>query len=243
MKIVLLGTPIAKQRHRTFMRAGRSISYDPQHDIKKLVKTEILKQLRNLENEFNFASDDFFDVVATFYSPIPESFSQAQKNRCLWGLEEPTSNDVDNLCKFYLDCANKILFSDDRRVRILAAKKQYSLKPRTVLQIMVRKKTLSDEINIILSMIGPEQLGRLIEDIYDLVHLYDVTENDDWLEDYVASHNAREIRLTQTAYLLSRFSDKYANILKKISRACPGFWQRAENLAEEKTPMAGKPLC
>jgi Holliday junction resolvase RusA-like endonuclease len=71
-------------------------------------------------------------VDITFYMPIPKSVNQRSKYR--WHHSVP---DIDNLSKFCLDAINNsgLIWTDDRQVSELTARKLYDQKPRTHLII------------------------------------------------------------------------------------------------------------
>lgn len=90
----------------------------------------------------------------------------------------------------------------------------------------------NEDMSKILGIYNCEKFTQLLEDIYELVVLYNVDESDDWVSDIVGDSNTREIRLARTCYLLSRLSERHANTLKRVNRVAPAFWQRAEKLTK-----------
>lgn len=69
-----------------------------------------------------------------FYMPIPKSTSKKKRLAMVYHTNKP---DIDNLCKFLMDCFNGIVWADDAQVAELAAGKLYSEDPRT--EIIVRE--------------------------------------------------------------------------------------------------------
>lgn len=86
----------------------------------------------------------------------------------------------------------------------------------------------NQEISKILGIYTCDKFIELIEDCYEIFHLYNVDDTDDWVKDIVGDHDIRNVRLCRTAILLSKLADKHANLLKRINRSCPGFWQRVQ---------------
>lgn len=70
----------------------------------------------------------------TFHMPIPLSWSKVKKVR-MDGQPHVSKPDIDNLIKFSLDCMNGIVYSDDRFIWSINAKKVYSSIPRTHITI------------------------------------------------------------------------------------------------------------
>lgn len=88
------------------------------------------------------------------------------------------------------------------------------------------------EMSEILGIYNCDKFIQLIEDIHELVVLYNVDDNDDWVRDIVGEDNTRNVRLARTAILLSRLADNHHRLLRRIHRVAPGFWQRAEKLTK-----------
>src|SRR6185503_96735 len=109
MKFIINGEPIAKKRHRVSNNGGmydsqERVKFNVQSNLKFLVTQysdskdkSILGQLKCLVEAEAFKIDIEFHCSPTKADP--------------WGLKINTNpKDVDNLCKFYLDCANGILY-------------------------------------------------------------------------------------------------------------------------------------
>lgn len=145
MIVVIEGEPIAKKRSRTFLLKGKICHYNSQSNQERDVKNIMLDAIREAFNggnrelaieASNLANGTLFEVTLTFCMPIPKSFSKSKKKAILDGSDHYNNvPDVDNLVKFYLDCANEILFPDDRFIVALHAKKVYSENPRTIMEV------------------------------------------------------------------------------------------------------------
>lgn len=241
MRFVIPGTPIPQCRPRFFVKHGKTIAYDPLSAKKKAVQELIKQQYSEALDDENrqiaieassLASADFFYVALTFFMPIPERSTEAKRTTKLWHLEKHTSKpDLDNLEKFYLDCLTGMIFNDDSQVVRLASKKVYSVYPRTEIEIMGEKNSLSNQVNGILSLFGPDKLMQFLSDAWELYDLYGRDEDGDWVYDEVGD-DVDHVRLARTAYLLSRLADKSHKSFAKIHRQYPDFHMQAEKVAK-----------
>jgi Holliday junction resolvase RusA-like endonuclease len=229
LKIIIPGQPIPKTRPRFSVKKGCkdkifTKTYDDQEKDKLAVKWTIVSQIQE-------KYDQYVSVNFKFYFEPPASSTQFERNNKLW-FQRPTNCDLDNLEKFYLDCCNGIVFTDDRQIISLSSNKYYSTTARTEITIMPRETNLSEDISKIMGIYGPDELIDFLRYAYELSELYNVTEENDWVKDQVGEDEVREVRITRTAYLLSKLAHNHAVLLKKIDRSCPAFWQKAENLTK-----------
>jgi len=91
----------------------------------------------------------------------------------------------------------------------------------------------NEEMSKILSIYRCDKFVQLIEDIYEIVRLYNVDEVEDWVADVVGWENVKDIRLARTAFLLSKLAHHHADTLKRVKRCAPGFHQKAEKLTKK----------
>lgn len=139
-------------RHR---HAGKR-SYDPQSDEKEEVAKILDYQYSCYLSEAMDSDDkeivlkaskltlaDAFDVKMTFHMPIPKSCSKTKRKAIAADMTNDVFHtckpDVDNLCKFYCDAANGILWTDDSQIVHLEALKIYSFEPRTEIEFFEAK--------------------------------------------------------------------------------------------------------
>lgn len=130
MNITIKGTPISKMRPRL----GKHCTFDPQSLIKMAVTTSIKREmdLKRLEWPLN----DAFSVDMTFYFQPNKNLSKAKRNAKLSNSEPClVRNDLDNLEKFYCDCANGVLYDDDHQIVELSSRKLWSDEPRVEIKI------------------------------------------------------------------------------------------------------------
>lgn len=247
MIIEIPGEPIAKMRHRYHLSGGKICSYDMQSELKegtRLVMQSILrKSFDSCDKDVvmeasKISRSDIFDVSLTFHMPIPTTMSEANVNRLLWFSDCPKKPDIDNLVKFYLDCANGVLWQDDRQIVSLSSKKIYSKNPKTVIKITGRKAMkLHPFIDGILGIFGPEEFLQLVKDIgegyADCIRL---------VEESVGEYqkDIRFISATAGGLFLSMIAEKYGDKLSKIKKKYPHIWKKWLEVSHEKKDFLWK---
>jgi len=127
MKIIIQGPPIPKARHR---HKGK-FSYDPQQKLKEDIKLQMISEM--ITNASDLIEEVSYHVTMIFYMEIPKSMSKIGRMR-LNDTPHRVKPDLSNLCKFYEDCGNGIIWSDDSKIVELNLKKFYSDSPRTVIE-------------------------------------------------------------------------------------------------------------
>jgi len=222
MKIIIPGKPIAKQRHRYCKRGRFVTTYDPQDSCKQEVRRIITAQLSEQANSLDkytiielgkICSAKVFSVCFTFFLPINLSDSVSVKNRKLWGLiKASTKPDYDNLEKFYLDCANGVLWDDDASVIKASAVKLYSEEPRVEIVVSaVQDVRFNQKVEQAISVFSPSEFKGLQDHAKQIAQITQPdleTLNDTNLEEWIIS----------TAVLLSDFAMTYAPKLTKIAK-------------------------
>ncbi len=126
MRIQIDGNPIPAAR----ARVTRYGTYNPRGREKTRLKTYFLSlHLLCLQGPLK--------VVLEFNMPFPKTTSKKTRQFLSEGkICHVKTPDIDNLVKFILDCANGILFDDDKQVVELWASKKYSKHPSTVFKLM-----------------------------------------------------------------------------------------------------------
>lgn len=129
MKIVIKGPPISKMRPRL----GKSIVYDPQSLIKETIRNSMMNQ----SSLSCFCATNAYSVDFTFYFTPSKSLSKLKRLSKIENREPClVKNDLDNLEKFYCDCANGILFEDDHQIVEMSSRKLWAEEPR--IEMIVR---------------------------------------------------------------------------------------------------------
>ena len=218
MQIILEGPPIAKKRAKHAKRGNFTITYDPQHNEKMDVKTQMRASLSSFKSEQvkTLSEAKYLKVSFVFSMQVPESDSKADKIEKLWQFQLPsTKPDLDNLEKFYLDCANGVLWSDDRVVVDLTSRKIYGKHPYVEIQIDEKKGfVMSENWSKIIKCFTPDELDVFLYDAYNIGNLW--TENhlidadDEEKKEYLERIGA------MTAVFVANHAEKIKKIYKKI---------------------------
>lgn len=189
-EVVIEGNPIQKKRHRCSCIGGKPHSYDPQikedmHGVKAQMQIALKQALESCDKEMvieasKLAKVESFAVDLIFVFGINDR-SATDQQRALnkarkWNIiEHNIKPDLDNLIKFYLDCATGIFWKDDSQISSLTAYKQYGFKPRVILMINPLEKM----------PIAPEALQALkIFDREKIVHFFDYLSEMSYLDFY-----------------------------------------------------------
>ena len=212
MKLILLGKPVAKARARAYPRGKHIMFYDPQTDLKQDVRRQFHRFVLESVEASALAQAAAFTVDWYFYLPVADSCPAALRNAKLWGFDLPNHKpDYDNLEKFYLDCANGILWRDDAMVIDAGAHKRYSSQPRIEVTIMEKKPIqVKEKIEKIMCTFSPEELKEFMCAVKIMSTCF--VQHED-----VPDHSMSGW-MSHTARFLCEFARKYANILKKIEK-------------------------
>lgn len=214
-KIVIPGVPIAWKRPAQKSVGRKHWTFDSQKEEKEIIRLHLSHRCkRDGYKGPLFDQHEAYHVRMWFYLPINQSDNTSERNAKLWGLvpanEKP---DFDNLTKFYLDCANGILWSDDKRIVEGHSKKFYSENPRTIIEIMPKQNLkITHGMEGVLKVFGPNELKELNKDIKGLSFL-------SYYTDLCLSENGeinREKWMALVCLLLSQFARSHADKLKKI---------------------------
>lgn len=129
LAIAIPGTPISKKRPR-FARRGKFVTtYNPQESEEG--KFICLMQNNSHGHEPIPAGTPIF-LTLIFYMPIPASTPKKKRDGLMYHTKKP---DLDNLIKFFKDCANGILWHDDSQVVHIEAAKMYANEPKTIVSL------------------------------------------------------------------------------------------------------------
>jgi hypothetical protein len=95
---------------------------------------------------------------------------------------------------------------------------------------VAKKQSLEDEINHFLDRWDYKEQIQFLQDIVPLVELYNVDEDDDWVEKAVGGdiENVRNVRLIRTVYLMSKLAEFHAGKLCMINIEFKNLWKRIE---------------
>lgn len=130
MQFNISGVPIAKRRHRFYMKPGMKgpRAYDDQKKERKKFQIELMAQIKSRP-----LWSGPIDLDLYFFMPIPSSYSKKKTVDCIDGkIHHLVKPDTDNLIKFVMDCLNGIVWKDDKQVILIRARKKYGDVPQTV---------------------------------------------------------------------------------------------------------------
>ncbi len=96
----------------------------------------------------------------------------------------------------------------------------------------MKQKTLEQEINDFLDEFGFAQQNLLLQDLYDLFHIYDIDEQGN-LKGVVEADDERNVRLIRIVYLLSRIAEFHAAKLVTCKIKFKDLWRRMEKIKTE----------
>lgn len=224
MKITIPGKPIPKQRARYSKRGSFVVTYDPQEKDKNLVKQIMTQQLvdhfnvnvndnRTGQQLYKICMSKSFSVKFIFFLPLNQSDSVSAKNKKLWGITRAnTKPDYDNLEKFYLDCANGILWDDDSSVVKAEALKLYSEVPRVEIEVNALENIIVNEkVEKVINMFSPSELFEFQKHAEKISKILapNLDQNDDVYQ---------KLWIEWTALTLSEFAIAHASKLNKIAK-------------------------
>lgn len=133
MELVINEIPQPQPRPRITVRGKYAHAYEPKSitEYKRLVAGKYRS-----EHKQQLPLTGALSVDVRFYRPIQKSISKIERQRRLLGESLPTVKpDIDNYVKAILDALNGLAFQDDSQIAVLYARKIYSDKPRTEIEI------------------------------------------------------------------------------------------------------------
>jgi hypothetical protein len=101
---------------------------------------------------------------------------------------------------------------------------------------MGKKRSLEEEINDFLESWDCKQKIAFLRDIIPLFELYDVEDEDDWVEKAVGGdkENVRTVRLIRTVYLVSKIAEFHAGRMCTIKGRFKDLWKRMEKAGMDR---------
>jgi Holliday junction resolvase RusA-like endonuclease len=139
IKIVIEGDPIAKARCR--INLENKHFYNTQ--VHEKVATQIYMQKALAEHKITgfFTGPCFAEMI--FYIPIGKYSKHKEGDYCL------TKPVIDNLCRWFYNCGNGILYHNDKIIVMESSRKIYSHNPRTIMiikELDAKKKKKADTV-------------------------------------------------------------------------------------------------
>jgi len=139
IEFTVLGNPKALKRHRTYAKdkEGNILKHPIKVDPSQNDKADFLAIAHQSAPEKPIKTAIWLSIV--FYMPRPQNHYRTGKNEGEVKLNAPvvhTKNpDLSNLIKFIEDSLNGVFWHDDRLICQIKARKLYSDRPRTEIEI------------------------------------------------------------------------------------------------------------
>lgn len=150
MIIEIPGKPIPLARPRFWAQGSKFGARDSQKMEKAVARGFMVKSLREALNceikasvieASKMSEASAFSIEMKFIFPFLKSWSKkkvVEQEKCLEHgitIVHHTKPDLDNLIKFYLDCATGVIWDDDANVCRISAQKCYGIEAKTVITI------------------------------------------------------------------------------------------------------------
>ena len=98
---------------------------------------------------------------------------------------------------------------------------------------MSKKRDIHTELVEFYETWRTSDIENFLRECICLFELYDVEDENDWVEKAVGKENEMNVRMIRTVYLLSRISDFFSGKMCKTNGTHPKLWQRLEKHAKE----------
>ena len=92
------------------------------------------------------------------------------------------------------------------------------------------KKNIEAEINEFLEMLDVNSMISFLTCAFTLTELYNVEEEEDWVEKLVGPEQVITIRSIRTVYLMSKFAELQAGKLASTRVRFKDLWKRLEKI-------------
>lgn len=137
IEFTIPGKPVGKGRPRARIMTANGKQFVHLYTDKETVDTEkVVAQLARLVMGPRNPFSGPLVMELLVHHPIPASWSKKDRQAALDGetacMAKP---DLDNVVKLVLDALNKIVYTDDKQVVGILARKQYGMDPRVEVKI------------------------------------------------------------------------------------------------------------
>jgi Holliday junction resolvase RusA-like endonuclease len=219
-EIVLWGSPLPWKRARAAVLNGsrKILFYDAQKGEKERIRKQIWEKINQIKSNSNYTlSNESLHVSFIFLLPISDRAPERARNAKLWNLAPANHKpDLDNLEKFYLDCAKGLLWQDDKQIVSMESKKRYDKNSRTIIRIVAKKDLNMDgDIKQIFEILPPQRMKEFAEYVQKLSIL-----NEEEIEKNMECDNGGERRrwMASVASLLIAFAQSFHGDFTKIKK-------------------------
>ena len=95
---------------------------------------------------------------------------------------------------------------------------------------MKKNKSIEEEINEFIDFWDLKKMNSFMEAIIDILQLYDVDEEDDWVQRRIGgdASETQNVRMIRTVYLMSKFAEFNAGRLCMINACFKNLWKKME---------------
>jgi len=139
IQIAIPYPPTATARPRSFVRGNKICVYDKQHAERDSFTMMLIAAVKKKYGSFP-KLDGPVELNLMFHVARSVSHYGTGKNQDAVKQSAPAypgRSDIDNYCKFVMDCLNKRAFEDDRQVVRLIAEKRFSKDPMIEIEVKI----------------------------------------------------------------------------------------------------------
>jgi len=90
--------------------------------------------------------------------------------------------------------------------------------------------TVEDKINDFTNTWGVDEMMSFLEDYSEIYDIYNSVKTEEELN----NHDKIIVRLSRTAYLISKFAEKYSTKLVQVKAKYPGLYKQMEQIADDQ---------
>lgn len=94
------------------------------------------------------------------------------------------------------------------------------------------KLTIEEELSKFSELWTCNRLCDFLRDVISLFELYDIQDEEDWIEKEVGPDDVKNVRMIRMIYLISRIAENHAGILARIKIEHKSLFKRLEKEAQ-----------
>lgn len=98
---------------------------------------------------------------------------------------------------------------------------------------MKKKLSLDEQLNEIMQLFDFESMCDLMKCLAELFKIYNVDDEDDWIEKLVGKDNLQNVVRVRTVYILSKIADTHASKFSTCKIRFGGVWKQLEKIQKE----------
>ncbi len=92
------------------------------------------------------------------------------------------------------------------------------------------KKSIAEELESFIEIWDYKEMIAFFKDVYPLIALFEVDEENDWVEKEVGKENVQNVRVVRMAYILSRIAEFHTGKFCKVKVEHKNLWKRLEQV-------------